>query len=161
MDLTMTLALRFDYGRTIPWVTASPTAFALSLVPASPSSTPPSRSTAKTSTPLRSRRGQGRPRLVHPHLGQSHRPDPRPINVRPARSTTPSASETLGFAPEIQRPVCRRCRALAHHLKAIDLSSHRRSGRLYHHLAAGVIGGVAIGTTATAGFATPPSPSSP
>ena len=51
LDVRMELALRFDYGRTVPWVTPSTMASAPSPAQTSPSCTRPSPSTAKISRP--------------------------------------------------------------------------------------------------------------
>ena len=82
MDLTMTLALRFDYGRTIPWVTGIPDGIravagpSLAILHASVPVHGENLHTAAEFTV-----GKGDRVWFTLTWGESHRPDPKPIDA--------------------------------------------------------------------------------
>ena len=81
-----------------PGSPASGMAFALSLGPASPSSMPPSRSTAKTShTAAEFTVGKGDRVWFTLTYGESHRPDPQTDQSPTTRLATPCASGNTGL----------------------------------------------------------------
>ena len=161
VDMHMDLAVRFDYGEIVPWLTstdglirmtAGPDAVALwHLVD-------PVGHDLHTVADFTVREGQRFPvhlRLVPLARGAAatarrllrHQPDRRLL-------------EGVGGPLHLRGPVPRRGGALAHHAEGADLRADRRHRGRGHDLAArGARRAAATGTTATAGCATPPSPS--
>ncbi len=89
MDLTMALSLRFDYGRTVPWVTAIPHGFRAVAGPAVvvfEASVPVHGENLHTVAEFTVSNGE-RFRFTLAY-GRSHRPDPKPIDAEHALRNT-------------------------------------------------------------------------
>jgi len=93
MDLTMVLALRFDYGRTVPWVTALDTAIDGGIRAVAG----PSVAVLRTSVPVHGENlhtvaeftvAKGDRVWFTLTYGESFKPDPRPIDVEQALEDT-------------------------------------------------------------------------
>ena len=154
------LALRFDYGTTVPWVTQLEDRSGLSAIAG------PSRVVLRSPVALRGKNfatvaefdvaeGQCVP-FVMTH-GPSHLPPPAAMDWRTALQETESfwrgwsarCSYTGRWKEAVQRSLLT--------LKALDLRGDRRDRRRSHHVAAlSSSAASATGTTATAGCAMPP-----
>ena len=159
--MCMELVLRFDYGRTVPWVTRLEDGVLRAIAG-------PDMAVLYAGTALR---GENLKTLseftVNPgesvnfvlSYGPSFDELPPPADPEQALHDTIAFWQEWTGRAHLRRRVCRRHRAFPDHAEGPDLSPHRRNRGRSHHLACR--SGLAdneTGTTASAGCAMPPSP---
>ena len=137
MDLHMDLVLRFDYGRTVPWVTAiddGVRAVAGPNLAVLHASVPVHGENLKTVADFKVNAGeQAWFTLTH---GASHHPDPKPIDFQRALEDTERFWRNWGSQLNYKGKYREAVERSLITLKAHDFSPHRRHCRFAHHFVA-------------------------
>ena len=136
LDMRMELALRFDYGRTIPWVTGTEDgvrAIAGPNLAILHASVPVHGENLKTVADFTVTQGDRlRSSLTY---GTSYEGDPPRVDPERALQETHEFLEQVDYPPQLRRQIPRPHRTLPGHAQSHDLPAHGRGRRRYHHFA--------------------------